>query len=345
MSTHAFRLLRVSAAIGGLIAVAAVASAQGITGNKQGQGGSVVQGAAGTQGSTGDSGLQHCAQPMGAVAVVEPQDFILQALRGYGLQSPVSLIRLMIQQSNCFIVVERGAGMQNALQERALQNSGELRSNSNMGGGQIVTADFILTPQVIFSEGNAGGVGAAVGGLLGRRAAAIAGGLKFKEAQTSMLLADARSTVQVAAAEGSTRKADLRLGAGLWGGGLGAAAGGYGNTNEGKIIAAALMDNYNNIVGVVRGDPALQRSVGSLAQEAAAGGQTSAGAAFNEGDVIGPKIAGVKLLATPADDGKAVGTLARTDELVVIGGEQNGFINVQGSTAAGWVKIVLVSKR
>ena len=345
MSTQVFRLLRISAVIGGFIAAASVTSAQGITGNKQGQGGSVVQGAAGTQGSSGDSGLQRCDKPMGAVAVVEPQDFILQSLRGYGLQSPVSLIRLMIQQSNCFIVVERGVGMQNAMQERALQSSGELRSNSNMGGGQIMTADFILTPQVIFSEGNAGGVGAAVGGLLGRRAAAIAGGLKFKEAQTSMLLADARSTVQVAAAEGSTRKADLRLGAGLWGGGLGAAAGGYGNTNEGKIIAAALMDNYNNIVGVVRGDPALQRSVGSLAQEAAAGGQTRAGAAFNEGDVIGPKIAGVKLLATPADDGKTVGTLARTDELVVIGGEQNGFINVQGSTAAGWVKIVLVSKK
>ncbi len=345
MSTHVFRLLGILAVIGGFIAVAGVASAQGITGNKQGQGGSVVQGAAGTQGSTGDSGLQRCDKPMGAVAVVEPQDFILQSLRGYGLQSPVSLIRLMIQQSNCFIVVERGVGMQNAMQERALQNSGELRSNSNMGGGQIMTADFILTPQVIFSEGNAGGVGAAVGGLLGRRAAAVAGGLKFKEAQTSMLLADARSTVQVAAAEGSTRKADLRLGAGFWGGGLGAAAGGYGNTNEGKIIAAALMDNYNNIVGAVRGDPALQRNVGSLAQEAAAGGQVRAGAAFNEGDVIGPKIAGVKLLATPADDGKTVGTLTRTDELVVIGGEQNGFINVQGSSAAGWVKIVLVSKK
>ena len=100
-----------------------------------------------------------------------------------------------------------------------------------------------------------------------RRVGAIAGGLKFKEAQTSMLLADARSGVQVAAAEGSTKKADLRLGAGLFGGGVGAAAGGYGNTNEGKIIAAALMDNYNNVVGVVRGDPSLQRNVGTLSRK------------------------------------------------------------------------------
>ena len=94
-----------------------------------------------------------------------------------------------------------------------------------------------------------------------------------------MLLADARSGVQVAAAEGSTKKADLRLGAGLFGGGVGAAGGGYGNTNEGKIIAAAFMDNYNQVVGVVRNDPSLQRNVGSLKQEAAAGGTTKAGGA------------------------------------------------------------------
>ena len=179
---------------------------------------------------------------------------------------------------------------------------------------------------------------------MGRRAAAIAGGLKFKEAQTSMLLADSRTTVQVAAAEGSTKKADLRLGAGLFGGGFGAAGGGYGNTNEGKIIAAAFMDNYNGIVNAVRGDPALQRNVGTLAQEAA-GGNKKAGAVFNEGDVLAPKIANVKIMAEPSDTSKALGTLARTDELVVIGEEKNGFINVQGAGGAGWVKIVLMNKR
>ena len=49
------------------------AVAQGITQPKQGQGGSVVKGAAGTDGSTGDKGLEHCDKPMGAMAVVEPQ--------------------------------------------------------------------------------------------------------------------------------------------------------------------------------------------------------------------------------------------------------------------------------
>src|SRR5579864_4847123 len=88
-------------------ATLAVASArtvlgQGITQPKQGQGGSAVKGAAGTEGGVGDKGLQHCEKPMGAMAVVEPQSQMLTALRRYNLSSPVGLIRLMIQQSNCF---------------------------------------------------------------------------------------------------------------------------------------------------------------------------------------------------------------------------------------------------
>src|SRR5262249_52918130 len=138
---------------------ASAAAGQGITGTKQGQGGSVVKGAAGTNGSVGDNGLEHCDKPMGAMAVVEPQSEYLMALSRYHLQSPVSLIRMMIQQSNCFIVVERGQGLRNMEQERALTAGGQTRAGSNMGGGQMVAADFVMTPQVVFSEGNAGGVG------------------------------------------------------------------------------------------------------------------------------------------------------------------------------------------
>ncbi len=326
------------------LACMTTAHAQGVLGTQQGKGGSAVQGAAGTSGSTGDDGIQKCSKPMGAVAVVEPQDYVLQSLNSYGLQSPVGLIRMMIQQSNCFIVVERGIGMENAMQERALAESGELRQNSNMGKGQMVTADFILTPAVVFSEGNAGGVGGVLGGIIGRRnpvLGAVAGGLKFKEAQTSMLLADSRSSIQVAAAEGSARKADLRIGA-IAGWGAVGGLGGYTNTNEGKVIAASFADNYNNIVTAVRGDASLQRDVGTLQEEA--GRKTVAGAVFNEGDVVVPKIANVKLHASPIDSSKAVATVGRDEELVVIGAEQDGFVNVQGSNGAGWIKKVLVTR-
>ena len=323
-----------------------LAPAQGVLGQKKGEGGSEVQGSAGPGGSQGDDGLEHCDKPMGAIAVVEPQDHVAQSLSRYGLQSPTGLIRMMVQQSNCFIVVERGIGMQNMMQERALQESGELRQGSNMGGGQMVSADFVLTPAVVFSENNAGGIGGALGGLIGgsggRAIGAVAGGLKFKEAQTSMLVADARSGVQVASAEGSSKKADLRLGAVLFGGGAAGALGGYANTNEGKVIAASLMDNYNNIVKSVRGQASLHRDVGTLAEEA--GKKTKGGAVFNEGDTMVPKIGNLKVYASPSDSSKTVATLGKGEEMIYMGQEQDGYLRVESSNGGGWVKKLLVTR-
>jgi curli biogenesis system outer membrane secretion channel CsgG len=342
----------------GVLSTTVTVHAQGVTDMQKGEGGSVIQGSASPGGSQGAaSDLERCDKPMGAVAVVEPQDYVLRALTRYQLGSPVGLIRLIVQQSNCFIVVERGVGMQNMMQERALGSSGQLRQGSNMGGGQMVTADYILTPAVVFSENNAGGVGGALGGLaplfgrggraVGAIGGAVAGGLKFKEAQTSMLLADARSGVQVAAAEGSASKSDFNLGGvlgGFGGGGGGAAAlGGYTNTNEGKVIAASFADNYNGIVRAVRANPSLQRDVGTLAQEAAAGGKTKAGAVFNEGDVLLPKIDNVRLLSAPSDSGQVVTTLTKRDEMIFLGKEQDGFVQVETGKGGGWVKKILIA--
>ncbi len=313
---------------------------------KKGAGGSEVQGSAGPGGSQGDAGQEHCDKPMGAMAVVEPQDYISQSLSRYGLQSPTGLIRMMIQQSNCFIVVERGIGMQNMMQERALADSGELRQGSNMGGGQMVSADFVLTPAVVFSEDNAGGIGGALGGLIGgskgRVLGAVAGGVKFKEAQTSMLVSDARSGVQVAAAEGSARKADLRLGAALFGGSAGGALGGYGNTNEGKMLASSLLDNYNNIVRAVRGQPSLHRDIGTLAEEA--GKQTKGGTVFNEGDVVLPKLGNLKVYSQPNESSKSVATLAKGEEMIFMGEERDGFLKVESANGGGWVKKILITR-
>ena len=329
-----------------LLGACFVHAADGPLSMKKGSGGSEVQGSAGPGGSQGDAGQEHCDKPMGAMAVVEPQDYVAQSLSRYGLQSPTGLIRMMIQQSNCFIVVERGIGMQNMMQERALAESGELRQNSNMGGGQMVSADFVLTPAVVFSEDDAGGVGGALGGLIGgtkgRLVGAVAGGVKFKEAQTSMLVADARSGVQVAAAEGSAKKADLRLGAALFGSSAAGALGGYTKTNEGKMLAASLMDNYNNVVRSVRGQPSLQRDVGSLADEA--GKKTKGGAVFNEGDTIVPKIGNLKVYSQASDASKAVATLSKGEEMIFMGEEQDGYLKIESGSGGGWVKKVLVTR-
>lgn len=330
-----------------VLSVATVAGAQGITDMKKGEVDSGVKGSTGPGGSQGAaSDLEKCDKPMGAVAVVEPQDHILYTLSRYKLGSPSGLIRLMIQQSNCFLVVERGVGMQNLMQERALGKAGELRQDSNMGGGQMVTADYVLTPAVVFSQDDAGGIAGGLGGMFGtggRIFGAVAGGLQFKEAQTSMLLADARSSIQVAAAEGSAKKADFRLGGLLGGAGVAVAGlGGYERTAEGKIIAASFADNYNGIVRAVRGNPSLQRNVGTLDKEA--GTVAKAGAVFNEGDVLRPKIANIRLQSQPSDDAATVATLARGEELIFMGKEKDGFVNVETSKGGGWVKKVLIAK-
>lgn len=289
-----------------------------------------------------DTDIAKCDKPVGTLAVVEPQNEMLLSLRRYNLQSPTTLIRMMVQQSNCFQVVERGVAMQNMMQERQLGASGELQQGSNMGKGQMKTADFVLTPTVLFSDGNAGGVGGAVGGLLGHKVAAVGGGLKFKEAETTMLVADARSSVQVASAQGKARKKSFALGAFGWMGGAAGALGGYSNTNEGKVIAASFLDNYNQIVAAVKANPDLQKAAAGDAT--GKGGGVKAGMSYNDGDVLAPKIDGVKLLGTPSATGKLVASLKKSDEVVFLGEEKDGYLKVQGSAGEGWVSKSLVSK-
>ncbi len=288
-----------------------------------------------------DIELERCDGPMGTVAVVEPQDEYMRTLRRMDLQSPTSLIRMMLQETNCLIVVERGQGMQNMMQERELARSGELRQGSNVGGGQMVTADYILSPEVVLSEGNTGGVGGAVGGLFGGSAGRVLGGvagsLKFSEAKTTLLMADARTGVQVISAEGNARDSSFTLGALGGSGGVGGALGGYSNTSEGRVIASGFANNVNGIVNQIRANPSLQRDVSGVF-----GGPTTAGAVFGAGDLLHPKINNVRLLAAPGDESQVVATLARDDGMIYLGEEQDGYLAVESSHGAGWVRKLLV---
>jgi hypothetical protein len=142
--------------------------------------------------------------------------------------------------------------MSNMMQERALEQSGEMREGSSFGKGQMVAADYTMSPSITFSQKGTGGVGGALGGLFGRVASGVAGGLKSNEASTTLLLIDNRSGVQLAAAEGSAKNFDFAVGGGIFGGGAGAALGGYTDTPEGKILTAAFMDSYNKLVRAVR---------------------------------------------------------------------------------------------
>ena len=300
---------------------------------------------AGAQDEKEKNKIDKCAVPYGTLAVNEPTDEVLRWLRGYQLGSPSALIRIYAEESNCFIMVERGKGMQNVQQERALGASGELQQGSNMGKGQMVAADYVLTPYVQFSDNNAGGAGGVIGGLSRKVGlGAVGGGLKFKEAQTSITLSSVRTSVQVAAAEGKARQRDFSLGGLGIAGGLLAGAGAYSSTAEGKVIAASLLDNYNAIVAKILVNPALKPMTAERAASLASGEAPAAGVVFAEGDVIHSKIDGVKLLATASDTAKVIATLKKTDELVIMGAAKDGYIKVLGSMGEGFVKTALIIK-
>jgi len=287
--------------------------------------------------------IEKCPMPYGTLAVNEPTDEVLGWLRRYSLGSPSALIRIYAQESNCFVVVERGKGMENLQQERALGASGELQSGSNMGKGQMVAADFVLTPYVQFADNNAGGVGGAVGGIGRRVGIGIGGSLKFKEAESSITLSSTRTGVQVASAEGKARQRDFSLGGLGIAGGLLGGAGAYSSTAEGKVIAASLLDNYNAIVAKVQASSLKPMAADKVA--ALGGGESpAAGSGFNEGDVVHAKIDGVKLMATASDTSKVIVALKKSDELVVMGSAAGGYIKVLGSMGEGFVKAVLVAK-
>jgi hypothetical protein len=292
--------------------------------------------------------LQKCDKPIGTLAVHEPQQEYMRTFARYSLGSPAALLRMMAQQSKCFVVVERGVAMQNMQQERELARAGEMQQDANMGGGQMKAADFIMTAAVQVVDNNAGGAGGAVGGILGRRApvvGALGAGVKFKEAQTSLLIADARTSVQVAAAEGKARKSNFNLGAIGWGGGAVGAVGGYSNTAEGKVIAASYLDNFNGIVEQMKADQGLMARAEKFTAAGTSGADVKAGVTYVEGDVLSPKIDNIKLFAGPSDGSKASATLKKGEEIVFLGEEKDGFLKVQGSSAEGWVKKSLVAKK
>lgn len=243
---------RTAAAVTAAIGAAAMLSGCISTAPKLGDSSAktVVTGAAGGgEAANANSAIQRCEKPLGTVALVEDQNSAwFQTLRQARLGSTLPVLRLMVQQSNCFVVVERGRAMNNMTTERALEQSGELREGSSFGRGQMVAADYAITPEIIFDQKGTQGIG----GLLGGWAGVVAGSIRKNEAGTVLLLTDNRSGVQVSASEGSASNTDFSLGGFGFGGGAVAGMGGYTNTPQGKVIVAAFADAYNQMITALR---------------------------------------------------------------------------------------------
>src|SRR5437763_16498923 len=109
--------------------------------------------------------LESCTESLGTLAVVEDRNAAwYHTFRDqYKVQSTVPLIRMLVQKSNCFVVVGGGAAMNNRAQERARGRSGGTREGSHFGKGPMVAADYSVNPTIGFSERDTGGVSVGVG--------------------------------------------------------------------------------------------------------------------------------------------------------------------------------------
>ncbi len=194
-----------------------------------------------------------CDKKYGAIAIVEPENKWWVA---HNLGSPETVIKVFVNQSKCFTLVDRGKGMAAAQAERALASSGELRGRSNVGKGQVKAADYVMVPDLVSSNKNAGGnaIGGLLGGLIGGGAGAMLGGinLKKKSADVVLTVTDVRSSEQVAMIEGHSNKTDLGWAGGgaVFGGGalIAGGASGYSDTEIGKVITLAYLEAYIKLV-------------------------------------------------------------------------------------------------
>ncbi|MEZ5653281.1 MAG: CsgG/HfaB family protein [Burkholderiaceae bacterium] len=238
--------------------------------------------AAGTSTQDATASLERCPETLGTLFIDE--DTNASWYRGYrsrygSLGSTVPVLRVLIQQSNCFVIVARGKSYSKTRSEiDTIGRGGEARAGSSVQKGQVVVADYMLQPEVTLSAQGTSGLG---GGLFGRGGGilnAIAGSVRSNESSTTLTLVDNRSTVQIASAVGYAKNFDIGLAGGLFSGGGGGGLGAYTRTPEGKTILAAFVDSYNNMVRSVREYKAqtVQGGLGRGGRLGVQGGQTEA---------------------------------------------------------------------
>lgn len=267
--------------------------------------------------------LPQCARPLGTLAITEPEH---QWWRDLGLGTPEALIRVYVQQSHCFRLVNRSArGMEAMQRERDLAGNGELRRGGAVGKGQMVEADFTTIPDIVTANSNRGGtnVGGLLGGFVPGIGGAIIGGINVKKRVANVVLNTINNkTSEEYVAEGNAKKTDVGFGggAGIFGGGFLAAGGAstYQDTEIGQVVALAYLDAYAKMVSDIQGMA-----------------QTIAGPAAEK--AVSLKRPG-RMFATPSLKGKMLKTLDPGQILYPTGNKQAGFWEVEDELGAkGWV--------
>ncbi|MBW8784771.1 MAG: penicillin-binding protein activator LpoB [Novosphingobium sp.] len=255
------------ALVGSLAAIALAFAAGPVSAADKGSSGHQQQ-------ARGEAQIPHCTRHLGTIAIVDPDN---QWWREYNLGSPEAILKIFVAQSGCFGIVNRGRSMQSRAMERALADSGELQRGSNVGRGQVKTADYFLQPDIVSANRNSGGGGiggalGGIGGMFGHGFGAVLGGINVKkgEANVTLSVVNARTTEEMALVQGYARKSDISFGGGGggWFGGTFAAAdvGGYQNTEIGQIIVLAYLDAYTKLVTQLGGLPANANAAAPIAR-------------------------------------------------------------------------------
>ncbi|WP_313492948.1 CsgG/HfaB family protein [Stenotrophomonas sp.] len=209
-----------------------------------------------------------CKTAQGSLRIVEPDDG-MGIWATYGLPAPTRVLRVLVNDSKCFTVLDRGAGFTAAQAERELAMGGHLQEDQNIGGGQMRGADFVLVPDIVSQNPNAGGMSIGAGasngggsrGLMGAMinvaTLGVAGKLTTKRqtAEVVLTLVDVRTSEQLISVTGEAKITDKAWAAAVSAasvqGSAGANVGSWDNTEIGKVIKEAYEEAYSRMVDEV----------------------------------------------------------------------------------------------
>ncbi|AOH84693.1 curli production assembly/transport component csgg [Sphingomonas panacis] len=198
--------------------------------------------------------VPHCYKKLGTLSIVDGDDS--RGWTQYNLAPPQKLLKVLVQRSGCFNLVDRGSGLQAAQRERDIGGGLGLQRGANVGVGQIKAADYVLQAEVQGANSNASGsgIGAGIGGLIGGPVGGLVGGLRSRKQEANVVLSitNVRTTETIATEDGYAAKNSLSFGGGggVFGGfaGGGVVGGGYDNTDIGKIVTLAFIQAYSKLV-------------------------------------------------------------------------------------------------
>lgn len=223
-------------------------------------GSAVSNGDGKTATSTGSNELKRCSRNHGRIAIeestIDPQMMMMISRSGISSFNPKPLAQHAIAQSQCFTVVDRGAGFAMGEQERRIAGEKGVSTARHTSIARWGLRIEIPQPTTQTGAGVAGlasfipGLGGFAGGI-----AAVAGSIQFSEAQVMLTVVDLRTSEVVASVTGTGKSTDFGLGGALLSGVSG--MGGYSSKSpEVKVIAAGFVDAINQLVplmGTVEG--------------------------------------------------------------------------------------------